>query len=157
MIAEEKQEMGVRMRNLILAGTIAASLAVTACSPAEDAAGEAARAAEAEPSEADRRAAALLSLSNNSTLEGKKDPYELAVACLVALDSLQERMAEVQALDDEKRNALRLARTLYERRATAASGKPAAELASDVEAGRAAADDPSLQAQTAVSCLRKLT
>ena len=146
--------MSVHMRILLLLGTLAVSLA--ACSPEPSDAALAPVNTGVAPTEAERRAAALLSLSNNSTLEAKKDPYQLAVACLVALDGLQERMVEFRALDDEKKNALRQARTLYERKAAAARGGSARELAGDIEAGREASEDAGLQAQIAVSCLRKL-
>lgn len=146
------------MRNIVLTFALAASVVVTGCSPPiGDARREEVRAEAGVSTEADRRAAALLSLSNNSTLEAKKDPYELALACLVALDSLQERLNEMQALNNERRNALRLARSLYERKASTSSAKSAAELANDIHAERAASENQTLQAQVAISCLRKLT
>lgn len=148
--------MGDVTRKVMFPGISAASLVIAACSSDYAPSADSGR-AEVAPTTADRQAAALLSLSNNSTLELKKDPYERAVACLVALDSVQERFVEVGALDEKMKRTMRGARALYERKASALNGHSAVDLARDVEAGRATSDDPSLQARTATSCLRALT
>lgn len=130
-----------------------------ACSAAIDAPqrpGPDAARAQVPPSEAERRAARLLSLSNNSSLDSKSDPYDRAIACMVAIDLLTARLTEAIGVTGDQRRALAMARQIYERRAIAAAGKASRGIAVDVEKVRSQVEDPNQQARTGVSCLRQL-
>ena len=111
--------------------------------------------AEVPPTEAERRAARLLSLTNNSSLDTKSDPYERAVACIVAVSSLQQRMTDAVGISAEQKRALVIAGQIYERKAAAAKDD-AASLKADIERARSEAEDPNELARRGVSCLRQL-
>ncbi len=136
-------------------------VAVAACSPVIDApARDPLEVADGAPSptSAERRAARLLSLTNNSSLDNKKTPYDRDVACLAAIGFLEGRMAEMIAISQEQRRALAQARGLYRRKALAeADGKDARAVDADRDVlQRDAEDDPAQSAKTAVACLRRL-
>lgn len=102
------------------------------------------------------RAATLLSLSNNSALDAQSDPYELAVTCVVALDSLAARVEGGTTLNAEQRQALTSARGVYERRAIDASGGTSEQLRLDVEERKAASGETRQRLLEAVSCIRQI-
>ena len=110
----------------------------------------------ARPSEADRRAAALLSLSNNSALDTQSDPYELAVTCVVALDSLAARVESGTALNAEQKRALASARRVYEQRAKDTGTKTSAQLREDIDERKAAPGETRQRLLEAVSCIRQI-
>ena len=153
---------GMRARVSQLRGGIAVALmilvsAVSGCSKAnENLPDRNGRSAELRPSEAEVRAARLLSLSNNSALEAEKDPYKVAIACLVAIDALGTQLAGVTTLDDQQKQALVAARRIYERKALDASSKTAGQVAREVVAGQAQSDDLKQRLLTGISCLRRI-
>lgn len=110
---------------------------------------------QAAPNEAERRAARLLSLTNNSSLDAKSDPYERAVLCVVAIDSLQERLRNAFGITGDQKRALAVARGVYERRADSAKAA-GANLRGDIEKADSEAEDAGELARTGVSCLRQL-
>lgn len=152
----------MKLRIAAFAVAFGLALALTGCSrPDEQEASPrqpvAARASEAPPTEADRRAARLLSLSNNGALEQIGDAYTLGVACVVSIEALQEMLATSNVLNEDQKKALRTATSIYEKRALAAGDRSAQDIRRDIETQRSASDDVSERARSAVSCLRKLT
>lgn len=137
---------------------LAALALLGSCSNSVNAPGggqEQAARAQVAPTEAERRAARLLSLTNNSSLDTKSDPYERAVACIVAVSSLQQRMTDAIGMSAEQKRALVIAGQIYERKAAAAHDG-ASSIKADVERVRSEAEDPNELARMGVSCLRQL-
>lgn len=132
-------------------------LLVAACSPPAESVADVREGAETRPTEADRRAARLLSLSNNGAAATASDPYEAAIGCVVAIDALNSQVAASSSLDDEQKRALAVARSFYERRASDAGEKTRAQIARDIEAAKVETDDRKQRLLTALSCLRELT
>lgn len=142
----------------ILAACGAALALLGACSGPADAPDPArviAAPAQSSPTPAERRAARLLSLANNSSLDAKSDPYARAVACVVAIDSVQQRLSQAIGMSAEQKRAIVMARQIYERKAAAAQ-PDAAVLSADLEKARSEAEDPNELARMGVSCLRQL-
>ncbi|WP_133366390.1 hypothetical protein [Qipengyuania sediminis] len=140
----------------MIALVAAACIAVGACA-VEDAAekrGPSPR-SEAPPTEAERRAARLLSLSNNSTLDAKTDPYDRAVLCTVAIEAVQQRLTEAIGMSAEQKQAMAAARGVYQRRAAAAA-TGARDIRADAERMRTENEDPNQMMRTGVACLRQL-
>jgi hypothetical protein len=147
----------VRSRSKALACLAALAAFATACSePAASPQPAPAETATARASEADMRAAALLSLSNNSALDVQADPYDLAVTCVVALDSLAARVESGTALNADQKRALASARRVYEQRARDASGGTSEQLRLDVEERKAASGETRQRLLEAVSCIRQI-
>ncbi|WP_152980277.1 hypothetical protein [Tsuneonella troitsensis] len=107
-------------------------------------------------SDSDKRAAQLLSLSNNSELDVLEDPQKRATSCIAAIGSLGERLRSAGSLRAEHERAVGVAIDIYRRKALAAGMAPA-EVSRAVAESRAEVDDGNQQARMAMACLRQLT
>lgn len=112
---------------------------------------------EVPPSEADMRAARLLSLSDNSSLDAKSDPYERAVTCVVSIDALSTKLASTAAITSQQKGALLAARSIYDRKAQEAGHKSAADVAREVRDAPADPDGLKQRLLTALSCIRQIS
>ena len=110
----------------------------------------------APPSEADMRAAHLLSLSNNGAFNPASDRYQQAVACVDGIGAIAAQPAAASVLNDQQKRMLGQAKGIYQRKAMDAGHKTAAQVARDVQAREAASDDLRQRLFAGLSCLRQL-
>ena len=108
------------------------------------------------PTAADKRAAAFLSLGNNSSLQSITDPYQRALSCIIALEWLDERMRSGSMATPEQRRGLAQVGEIYANEGLD-TGKSRTDLARDLERARAEGIEEREQARLAMSCLRRFT
>lgn len=108
-------------------------------------------------SDADRRVARALSISNRADLVDRSSPYSHAIACELAVQALAERMDEMNVLTKAQEDALSQAQRGYSRQVrdiSARDGKDEADIERDKAEQREAISDPAQRMQIAIGCLR---
>lgn len=106
----------------------------------------------------ERRAAQTLSVGAVSSLTNNDDPYREALLCSISLETVADRLAQADILDDRGMTELRRALSLFDERAGrlgSEAGKDGAQINQDKEAEKAAIDIGA-RAQIGIGCLRKL-
>lgn len=110
----------------------------------------------ADISEADRRAARLLSLSSaNSLASDSSDPYVVFVSCAASIDMLGIQVESRQLISAQDRRSLATAADIYRRRAQQL-GRTDEMVARDIAKAKASDISQDVRARTAVACLRRL-
>lgn len=146
-----------------ITGSVLSSLAAaltTSCSAPQN---SAAPAPDGRPtvqfSAQDKAAARSLSIGNTTTLQGAKDPYQLAMLCSVAIDTLMATLRQSAILSGEQLKAMEQIRGVYASRVqalAAANGTGRAAIEKDLAELRNADDDQAEQARTAIGCIQRL-
>ena len=137
---------------------LATSLALTACaSERSPAPPSQQRASSTVFSNEDRRAARALSISNRPDLASLSSPYMRAIVCELAVETLGERMAEMDSLSAGQMAGFRrvqqdLARDIG--KAAIREGKGQADIDRDKEQQRLTLSDPVARIPLAMGCLR---
>jgi len=109
-------------------------------------------------SEEDRLAAQVLSIANRGRMPEAPSPYEQALACSQAIETIVERLRQSGALTDQQMQAVEEGKLIYERRAQLLRGQ-ADPAAGNVQAEFSnARGSPTLRDQTlfAMGCLQEL-
>lgn len=146
--------MNKGLREVLSAGVFCALLAACA-QQAEIPQTEDILGSDTKVSEADRRTARLLSLSNSGALRTISDPYELSISCAVSIETIADQLRTKNAVTPDQLRAIDAAVGLYRKRALD-TGKSPAELNRDIEKSRAGEVDVNQQARMGLSCLRQL-
>jgi len=132
--------------------------ALAACSSAEEASKPSSEELRREFSTEDKDAAQALSIGRQTALTKTNSPYERALLCKIGIDVLAERLQDANGLGGQQREALRLARDLFETRlSAAAAGEGKSESQIEQDAARAMQDHPneSELARVAIACLQR--
>ncbi len=110
-------------------------------------------------SAAERAAAQALSIGNRGTMPEAASPYEQALACSQAIESITERFRQSGALTEQQMQAVDQAKALYDRRAQLLASQADRSADESPTDPRDAAQDspaPREQALLAMGCLQEL-
>lgn len=106
-----------------------------------------------------REAARALSIGSRAIDAEDRTQFEREIICVIALDTLVENMASRGLFSDAQISAVRQARSLFERRASAEAAK-ANKSVSDIDRERSEIEksvpDFRERAQLSIGCLRQL-
>lgn len=108
-------------------------------------------------SEEDKQAALALSIGNVQALSTETSPYERALSCSIALESVYAQLSESGQLDTAMVNAIEQVRTMYNNRVQqlgSAENKSTADIAAERLQRAEEIPEPSERGQIAIGCLR---
>lgn len=107
----------------------------------------------------DKAIARALSLGSRSKIQEESTPYDQAVACRVAIESIGERLRQLDTVTSDQIRAVDQAEALYDRRIqvlASAADKSNGDISADIQARAEVDTDQGAQALRAIDCLRNL-
>lgn len=110
-------------------------------------------------SDADRRVASALSISQNRAVTNADSPYSRALLCRNGMEALAERFQEAGGLSEQQRQGIEQARTYFDgqlRLLGESEGKSASDISADVQQTAEDNFDTAENARIAIACLRQL-
>ena len=135
------------------------AFSLTACSDGDLAPEPQPHEADREFSEAEKRAARALSISNTEIMAKAEGPYEQTLLCRHGLAEVASLLGETASLSSEQEQGLRQAEALFDRRLrdlASANGKSAEDVENDL--AQTAEDNPdrATNMRIAIGCLERL-
>ncbi|NTZ43412.1 hypothetical protein G7A66_10030 [Altererythrobacter sp. SALINAS58] len=130
-------------------------IALSACSLAEPEVEEPGFTATKTFSQGDKEIAKVLSIGS-SNLEVAAGPYQKALLCELAVQTITNQLSSGEALAGEQRTALKQVQAIYSQRVSA-SGEDEAQINRDRREIELAYPDVKQRARLAIGCLRELT
>ncbi|MCT2557781.1 hypothetical protein N0B51_02170 [Tsuneonella sp. YG55] len=150
------KDFDATLRTAALSAIAATAIAIGGCSrPAESRTAADILGADSPVSEAEMRAARMLSLGNNGAVQAITDPFQLSVSCVVSLEWLGQRMREGGMTNADQNASLDKAIKIYRARALDGGNAPVA-ISRALETRRSEDVGDSQQAKLAMACLRQL-